>query len=208
MKTYVQYLNESLDSPEARNRSGRLLTQEQAMCNEIYEKAGGFPAVMFTDVVGSSQMWSDDPMTMKENIDKHFNLINGIAKKYDGFVVKTIGDAFMIYFEESRNTLENAIECGLTILSAESLPLRVGICEGPMQEKSYVLQDATLRDFFSNVVNVASRMESRVADPEGIAFSSTIDIPQELVEKFSAVSLVDKPNLKGANISQIYKISS
>jgi class 3 adenylate cyclase len=77
-----------------------------------------------------------------------------------------------------------------------------------MQEKSYVLQDATLRDFFGNVVNVASRMESKVADPEGIAFSSVGEIPKELLEKFGAVGLSDKPNLKGANADAVYKISA
>jgi len=96
------------------------------------------------------------------------------------------------------------------ILKTESLPLRVGICEGPMQEKIYILQDAKLRDYFGNVVNVASRMESKVSDPEGIAFSSVGEIPKSILDKYEPEKLSKKqiPNLKGAKIENVYKIKS
>jgi len=210
MKSFKEFINESMNEcDDVHVRSGRLLTQEQVMCNEIYEKAGDMPAVMFTDVVGSSQMWSDDTLTMKSRIDNHFELITEIAEKYNGFVVKSIGDAFMIYFE-GKDALEMAIECGIEIIKHEALPLRVGICEGPMQEKVYVLQDAKLRDFFGNAVNVASRMESKVADPEGIAFSSMDVVSKDLIEKYGAEKLSPKkvPNLKGASVDTVYKIKA
>ena len=209
---YEDFLNEVKTdySTDHIIRSGRLLTQEQLMCNELYEGVSKFPAIMFTDVVGSSQMWSDDTLVMKERIDSHFDLINDIAKKHDGFVVKTIGDAFMIYFEDSEDTLERSIECGINILRAESLPLRIGICEGGMQEKTYVLQNAKLKDYFGNVVNVASRMESKVADPEGIAFSSMLEVPKSILDKYNPLELTGKqiPDLKGASINNVYKIKS
>ena len=209
MKTFIEFINESKnEETQAPIRSERLLTQEQKMCNELYEGKGGYPAVMFTDVVGSSQMWSDDTLAMKRRIDSHFELINDIAKNYNGFVVKSIGDAFMIYFKESDDTLDRAIKCGIDILKSESLPLRVGICEGHMQEKTYVLQNARLKDFFGNVVNVASRMESKVADPEGIAFSSVDKVPQYILDKYEPQLLGPKqiPDLKGASIETVYKI--
>lgn len=207
---YEDFLNEVRTdySTDLIVRSGRLLTQEQLRCNELYEGVSKFPAVMFTDVVGSSQMWSDDTMIMKKRIDSHFDLINDIAKRHDGFIVKTIGDAFMIYFEESDDSLERSIECGINILRSESLPLRVGICEGSMQEKTYVLQNSKLKDYFGNVVNVASRMESKVADPEGIAFSSIIEVPKSILDKYDPIELSGKqiPDLKGASIKSVYKI--
>lgn len=211
MKTFKEYLFESTSIEDQKIiRSERLLTQEQKMCNELYEREGTLPVIMFTDVVGSSQMWTDDTLVMKQRIDEHFELINQIAERFNGFVVKSIGDAFMIYFEESDNTLERSIECGLEILRAESLPLRIGICEGAMQEKIYILQNAKLKDYFGNVVNVASRMESKVAQPEGIAFSSTTEIPEEIIEKFDAEKVNPKrmPNLKGASINKVYRIKS
>lgn len=144
---------------------------EEFSINEAEDFTG--QAILFTDVVGSSAKWSEDPQTMKNQLDKHFTLINDIAKKHKGFVVKTIGDAFMIYFQKTNETLLNAIECGIQIIKRETLPLRVGICYGDMEEKTYVLQNAKLRDFFGNTVNTASRMESKVAEPGGIAFTYT-----------------------------------
>lgn len=147
-------------------------------------------AIMFTDVVGSSAKWAEDPETMKQQLDKHFNTINNIAKKWSGFVVKTIGDAFMIYFKESDKTLLNAVNCAIEVLNTEQLPLRIGICSGDMEEKTYVLQDANLKDYFGNAVNTASRMESKVAEPGGIAFTYTNNISK--TESTSIVNLIEK----------------
>ncbi|MCK9446835.1 adenylate/guanylate cyclase domain-containing protein [bacterium] len=147
-------------------------------------------AIMFTDVVGSSAKWAEDPETMKEQLDKHFNTINNIAKKWSGFVVKTIGDAFMIYFKESDKTLFNAVNCAIEVLNTEQLPLRIGICSGDMEEKTYILQDANLKDYFGNAVNTASRMESKVAEPGGIAFTYTNNISK--TESTSIVNLIEK----------------
>ena len=147
-------------------------------------------AIMFSDVVGSSAKWSADPETMKVQLDKHFTIINEIAKKWNGFVVKTIGDAFMIYFKESDKTLLNSINCAIEIINTEELPLRIGICSGDMEEKSYVLQDAKLKDYFGNAVNTASRMESKVAQPGGIAFTYINNISK--TESSAIVNLIDK----------------
>ena len=62
-------------------------------------KAEQQPTIVFTDVVKSSELWAKDPKLMEERLDNHFNLINEKAKNWGGFVVKTIGDSFMIYFE-------------------------------------------------------------------------------------------------------------
>jgi hypothetical protein len=77
-----------------------------------------------------------------------------------------------------------------------------------MQEKTYTLQGAKLKDYFGNVVNVASRLESDIADPEGIAFASIIEVPKEIMDKYKPKLLKGKsnPNLRGASMNKIYKI--
>lgn len=209
MSNFLKYSKFNETAKDLKTRSGRLLTIQHFSNNNIMEaKTDKLPTVMFTDVVGSSKMWTDDKLVMKKRIDAHFDLINDAATKFGGFVVKTIGDAFMIYFKPSVDSLERSIECGLTILKLETMPLRVGICQGPMQEKTYTLQNAKLKDFFGNVVNVASRMESKVADPEGIAFSSVINVPKSIIDKYSPEILEGDriPDLKGASIDKVYKI--
>jgi len=93
---------EAQKETEYPKRSERLLTDAQRHYEENQREEGGLsPAMLFTDVVGSSKMWSDDPQTMNIQLDKHFKVMDGLARKYGGFVVKTIGDSFMIYFGKS-----------------------------------------------------------------------------------------------------------
>jgi bis(5'-nucleosyl)-tetraphosphatase (symmetrical) len=59
------------------------------------------------------------------------------------------------------------------ILNEKAYGLRVGVCEGHMDEKTYSIQKVELRDFFGNAVNASSRMESKVSEVGGtIAFCS------------------------------------
>ena len=200
-----------VEAKPTKERSGRLLTDEQENAkdgeNAQANAESGAPSIMFTDVVGSSKLWSDDPQEMKIQLDKHFTLMNNIAKQHNGFVVKTIGDAFMIYFGKGKGSLQNAINCAKKILLSENLPLRVGICQGNMEEKSYNIQNANLRDFFGNAVNTASRMESKVAGEGGvIAFTSLTGVSDELVKSVGAQKVENIPDLKGVTVKSAYKI--
>lgn len=200
-----------VEAKPTKERSGRLLTDEQENTkdaeNAQASSESGAPSIMFTDVVGSSKLWSDDAQTMALQLNKHFELMNNIAEVYNGFVVKTIGDAFMIYFGKGKGSLQNAINCAKKILLSENLPLRVGICQGNMQEKSYNIQNANLRDFFGNAVNTASRMESKVAGEGGtIAFTSLTGVSDELVKSVGAEKVENIPDLKGVTVKSAYKI--
>ncbi len=198
---------------ERSGRSGRLLTDEQRYYSENQtETVGGpVPAMLFTDVVGSSKMWSDDPQTMNMQIDKHFKVMDNLARKYGGFVVKTIGDAFMIYFPKSKNSLKSAVDFAVEVLKTEELPLRIGICSGNLTAKKCRVQNVELLDFFGDVVNTASRMESKVAEPNGIAFTSVGDAKDQIEQISKKHKLVkiegsDIPDLKGVNIDFAYKL--
>jgi class 3 adenylate cyclase len=200
---------------EKRDRSERLLSQAQVEYEDKRtDSSGPQPAMLFTDVVGSSKMWSDDPVQMMAQLEEHHKLVNSISEKYNGWIVKTIGDAFMVYFESSNNSLENAIKCASEIIKSENrYNLRIGICQGPMDEKTYNIQKVDLKDFYGNVVNVASRMESKVAGEGGtVAFSSLNPISNELISKIEKmigdVEEVDlgKYDLRGASIKKAFKV--
>jgi class 3 adenylate cyclase len=207
-------LFEAIDNnKDSSKRSDRLLTDAQRNYeeNQSEDTSGPSPAMLFTDVVGSSKMWSDDPKTMDTQLDKHFKLMDGLARKRGGFVVKTIGDAFMIYFPKSEKSLENAVEFAIEVTKQETLPLRIGICSGKMTSKKCRIQNVELVDFFGDVVNTASRMESKVAEEGGIAFTSVDDITEQidsLSKKYnlSKISGSGIPDLKGVKIEFAYRL--
>ena len=193
-----------------KSRSGRLLSDEQEYSNnDVVKSDENIPSMLFTDVVGSSKFWSDDPITMKAQLEQHFKSVDEIARKHDGFIIKTIGDAFMIYFRKSTKSLESAISCGKEIIKTEKLPLRLGICEGFMEQKKYILQNAELLDFFGNTVNTASRMESRISKPGHIAFTSTQGVDPKLLKtigNYKELTGKELPDLNGVKVKSAYLI--
>lgn len=195
-------------------RSDRLLTDAQRNYeeNKSEDPGGDSPTMLFTDVVGSSSMWSDDAKTMSIQLDKHFKLMDDLARKKGGFVVKTIGDAFMIYFSKSEKSLENAIDFAVDVINTEELPLRIGICSGKMTAKKCRIQNVELLDFFGDVVNTASRMESKVAEKGSIAFTSVDNIDNQIKsisKKHKGLVKIEGssiPDLKGVKVPFAYKM--
>lgn len=124
--------------------------------------------IMFTDIVGSSDLWTNEPKKMESDLDVHFKLIEELCNEYNGLVVKTIGDAFMLKFDD----LLDAAKLAKTLIEKEKeLDLRIGICQGEMFEKEQKIQGCDVLDFFGNTVNTASRMESKVSPENGFAFT-------------------------------------
>lgn len=220
LKIYKIYEAEEQQNPvenksDNKERSGRLTTQAQKEYKEspeLQKKSGPVPTMVFSDVVGSSKMWSDDPVTMIGQLEAHHKLVDSLASKNNGWIVKTIGDAFMVYFEPSEYSLFNAIKFSKElILNEKAYSLRVGICEGHMDEKTYSLQKVELKDFFGNAVNVSSRMESKVSEVGGtIAFCSLKPIENKMgkIQTLGKVETVDlsKYDLRGAKVEKAYKI--
>ena len=219
LKVYKVYEADEQKSVENKTdapvKSERLTTQAQKEYKEspeLQKKSGPVPTMVFSDVVGSSKMWSDDPVTMIGQLEAHHKLVDSLASKNNGWIVKTIGDAFMVYFEPSEYSLFNAIKFSKElILNEKSYGLRVGVCEGHMDEKTYSIQKVELRDFFGNAVNAASRMESKVSEVGGtIAFCSLkpIDNRMSKIQTLGKVEKVDmsKYDLRGAKVEKAYKI--
>lgn len=212
---YKSFNEDVKEESEGPVRSERLLTQAQREWKDDsgIERGESLPSVLFTDVEGSSEMWSNDPVTMMQQLKGHHQLVDRISKKWGGWIVKTIGDAFMVYFEPSQDSLERAVKCAKDILQSESIyNLRAGVCEGPMQEDTFTLQKVRLKDFFGNSVNVASRMESKIAGKSGyVAFSSIEPISKNRLQNFESIGEVEEVNLKnfelkGAKTEAAYKI--
>ncbi len=128
-------------------------------------------AIMYTDIVGFSRMMERDEAGTLEILRFHNGLVNGIAEKRHGTVIKTIGDAFLVDF---RNTVE-ALQCAMEIQAAiyehnkegkgQPLLLRIGLHLGDI----YFFEN----DALGEGINIASRLQS-VAKPGCICFSQDV----------------------------------
>ena len=66
-------------------------------------------AIMFTDIMGFSRMMERDENKTLSILKEHNRIIQNIVKECGGNVIKTIGDAFLIDF---KNTV-NSVKCGI-----------------------------------------------------------------------------------------------
>jgi len=142
-------------------------------------------AILFTDIKKSSELWRDNQNEMVKALDKHHKIIDKIVNKHNGFIVKTIGDSFMCHFDKLSNSIKAAIEIQKDSkknpikVGNKLLKIRIGICYGSMVHKDIKIQNKILKDYFGNSVNTASRLESKVSDVGGFAFTYIGNIDEE-----------------------------
>lgn len=145
-----------------------------------------YGAIVFTDIVGSSKLWDSNKNLMNKNIDAHFKRVAKLSDEYNGMIVKNIGDAFMVFFQ-GKHSLKRAISFGICLIKSErAFQLRIGVCEGPVEVRKYMMQKCCISDYFGTTVNTASRLESKVAKPGTVAFAV---IPSDY--KFSSLGDID-----------------
>jgi class 3 adenylate cyclase len=129
-------------------------------------------AIMFTDIYGfSSKMEQDEKRTLYL-LSQHNEIVEKHVKQYNGHVIKTIGDAFLVDF---KNTV-NAVQCAAEVQDAlhaynedksgiDRLYVRIGIHLGDI----WFFEN----DAFGDGINVASRLES-IARPGSICISAAV----------------------------------
>lgn len=124
-------------------------------------QSGAFEAViLFVDLAlftSLTELHGDEiAAQLLERFDTH---VRDLGIRYDGSVVKQIGDGFMLAFSEAVDAVRFAVELG-EAARTERLPvLRVGIHAGPVLYR--------VGDYVGNTVNLASRVAA-MATPDTI----------------------------------------
>lgn len=118
-----------------------------------------FLAILFADISGSTRLYDTlgDQAALRQ-IGLCLGLLEGVARRHSGEVVKTIGDEILCAFPNAANAVEAAAAMQQALL-AENGPLhiRIGLHFGEVIRES--------GDVFGDAVNLAARMcELAVAD--------------------------------------------
>jgi class 3 adenylate cyclase len=129
-------------------------------------------AILFTDLVGYSALTQKDEALALELLNLHHTQMTPILKRFKGTIIKTIGDAFMVKFEDPLDAVNCAIRMQQEIAEgnrkekkARRLKMRVGIHYGEV-----VVRD---NDIFGDAVNIAARLEPQ-AKAEQICISEEV----------------------------------
>ena len=171
---------------------------------------GAYVTIVFTDIRCSTSVWETAPEGMRHGLRAHNSLIRNVISQYQGYEVKTIGDAFMVAFESTKSGLRFALSVHEGLFAAEwppqlldvpvcsvqgslyrGLNLRIGVNSGAVNLEANTMTGRT--DYFGHTVNVASRLES-------VCLPGAVAIPLDLwVTEYDSIAVhsVEKLSLKG-----------
>jgi class 3 adenylate cyclase len=158
-------------------------------------------AIAFVDIAGFTERTGGQSREDNERMLKLFaDVVKPAASGFDGRVVKSMGDAFLLTFRSSTNALHCAMaihdrlaERQTRIPEAEQIAIRVAINAGDVRIDG--------GDVFGEAVNIASRIESKAPAGE-IYFSEAVylamtraEVPSEEVGLTKLKGIADKVRL-------------
>ena len=123
-------------------------------------------AIMFTDIVGFTSLMRADEKKALNLLYYNRQLLEPIIKKYNGDILKEMGDGTLNSFSSAIEAVRCAIEIQETLEEVPALNLRIGIHIGDVIEQG--------EDIFGDGVNIASRIQN-LADSGGICISQTVN---------------------------------
>lgn len=152
--------------------------------------------IVFSDIVKSSEKWLSSPDNMIDILENFSKKIDKYLEGTNGFIVKSIGDAYMFSFDSLYNAINFSIQLQKYLkenpykIKNEAIDVRIGICSGQVYEAETEIQKNKLKDYLGNTVNTASRIESKVCENGDVAFSYmdddevNLDKINDLLEKY------------------------
>jgi class 3 adenylate cyclase len=153
-------------------------------------------AIMFTDMVGYSALVQKNESLALKLLEEHRQLLRPLFRNHEGREIKTIGDAFLVEFTSTLDSIQCAVEIqrALKDYNASSrqgikILIRVGLHMGDVVYRE--------NDVFGDGVNIASRIEP-LARPGGICLSQQVydQVHNKFAGKFIKLGAVDLKNIQ------------
>ena len=79
----------------------------------------GTVTFLFTDVEGSTKLWERSPEAMRRALARHDEILRRVTEEREGYVFKTIGDAFCCAYPTALAALEAALEAQRALFAEE-----------------------------------------------------------------------------------------
>lgn len=117
----------------------------------------GTPTFLFTDIEGSTAMWESAPTEMAEALRLHDEILHRTISENQGFVFKTVGDAFCATFSTAPEAVEAAAQIQLR-LADQRWPDRIAIrVRAAIHTGTAEVRDG---DYFGPALNRVARLMS------------------------------------------------
>jgi class 3 adenylate cyclase len=113
---------------------------------------------LFTDIEGSTKLWDEHPDAMRAALARHDEILRELIEQHNGYVFKTIGDAFCATFQTASEALSAVLKAQVA-LTAEEWPatgpirVRMALHTGVAEERD--------GDYFGPALNRSNTPEAR-----------------------------------------------
>lgn len=148
-------------------------------------------AILFTDIKGSTTMYSElGDAKAFSLVREHFKILFDTVQHHNGVPVKTIGDAIMGVFTDSKSAVAAALEAQKRIIrhyktkpETEQIEIKIGVHSGP----TLVVTLNDRLDYFGSTVNTAARIQN-AALPNEVVISEKIFSDKEIRKTIHTVT--------------------
>lgn len=154
-------------------------------------------AIVFADINGSTRLYELlGDAAARAKVSTCLEMLASIVNRYDGTVIKTIGDELMCTFPSAEAAANSACEMQemmddefteQTSIGPVTLTVRIGLHFGPAIHEN--------GDVFGDAVNVAARMASMAKSGQIITTQSTVDELSAILRASSR--FIDRAPVKG-----------
>lgn len=121
----------------------------------MHSTAKAWRALVFTDIVGSTEWWEKFPELMAPMVRRHEAVLHAVFAEAGGRVFKTVGDAFCVVFEDVVAAVAGAAAAQRAIRAEDwgelgALEIRAGVHAGEVEERD--------GDYFGPTLNRMARI--------------------------------------------------
>ncbi|MGP6158942.1 MAG: adenylate/guanylate cyclase domain-containing protein, partial [Vulcanimicrobiaceae bacterium] len=146
----------------------------------------GTVTFLFTDIEGSTRRWEAFPDAMRLALRRHDALLRAALERHEGYVFKTIGDAFCAAFQETEAALRGALAAQRALAREDweavgGLRVRMALHAGTVDERD--------GDYFGPPVNRVARLLSIAHGGQVILSGAAAELARKRLE--AGVSLID-----------------
>jgi class 3 adenylate cyclase len=163
-------------------------------------------AILFADIAKSTHIYETLGNKVAKNlIDASISVLSQVTAKYQGTVIKTIGDEIMCTFPTANDAVEAAIEMHQSL---EDMPFPENPDYGSPNIYVGIQFGAVIKeggDVFGDAVNVAARMVALAKQRQIIITEGTVKLLSE--ERQSLARCIDNTTVKGkSGVLRIYEV--
>ncbi len=142
------------------------------------ELPSGTVTFLFTDIQNSTKMWQAHPHKMQTALKKHDAILHEVIRKHNGYVFKTVGDAFCAAFHTAMDGINAAVSAQYKLQHTQwdkEVPIRVrmSIHTGEAEERN--------NDYYGPALNRVARLESLAHGNQTLVSLVTTELVRDML---------------------------